>query len=54
LMNGVSAMKDYRKGKLTLRSYNVEPTALPAVNAKSPQIPTRSTSSSEISSARRS
>jgi putative transcriptional regulator len=34
LMDGVNAMKDHRKGKLTLRSYNVEAAPLPEVNAK--------------------
>jgi putative transcriptional regulator len=34
LMDGVSAMKDHREGKLTLRSYNVKPAPLPKVNAK--------------------
>lgn len=34
LMDGVSAMKNHREGKLTLRSYNVEAAPLPEVNAK--------------------
>ena len=34
LMEGVGAMKEHREGKLTLRSYNVESTPLPQVDAK--------------------
>jgi putative transcriptional regulator len=34
LMEGVAAMKEHREGKLTLRSYNVESTPLPQVDAK--------------------
>jgi len=33
-MEGVAAMKGQRKGKLTLRSYNVEPAPLPKVDSK--------------------
>jgi len=34
LMEGVAAMKSHREGKLTLRSYKVEPTPLPKVDSK--------------------
>jgi len=34
LMQGVGAMKGHRDGKLTLRSYKVEPAPLPKVDAK--------------------
>ena len=34
LMEGVAAMKSQREGKLTLRSYKVEATSLPKVDAK--------------------
>jgi len=34
LMEGVAAMKSYREGKLTLRSYKVEPAPLPNVDSK--------------------
>lgn len=34
LMEGVSAMKGHREGKLTLRNYKVEPAPLPTVSAK--------------------
>lgn len=34
LMEGVSAMKKHREGKLTLRSYKEEVTPLPAVDSK--------------------
>jgi putative transcriptional regulator len=34
LMEGVAAMKSHREGKLTLRSYKVEPAALPNVDSK--------------------
>jgi putative transcriptional regulator len=34
LMEGVDAMKKHRGGKLTLRSYKVEVTPLPAVDSK--------------------
>ena len=34
LMEGVAAMKRHRKGKLTLRSYKVDPTPLPKVDSK--------------------
>lgn len=34
LMEGVAAMKSYREGKLTLRSYKVEPAPLPKVDSK--------------------
>ena len=34
LMEGVAAMKGQRKGKLTLRSYKVEPAPLPKVDSK--------------------
>jgi putative transcriptional regulator len=34
LMEGVAAMKSHREGKLTLRSYKVEPAPLPIVNSK--------------------
>jgi len=34
LMEGVAAMKSHREGKLTLRSFKVEPTPLPQVDAK--------------------
>jgi putative transcriptional regulator len=34
LAEGVTAMKDHRKGKLTLRTYKVVPAALPKVDSK--------------------
>ena len=34
LIEGVDAMKKHREGKLTLRSYKVDPAPLPAVNSK--------------------
>ena len=34
MMEGVAAMKSHREGKLTLRSYKVEPEALPKVDSK--------------------
>jgi putative transcriptional regulator len=34
LLDGVTAMKDHREGKLTLRNYKVEPTPLPKVDSK--------------------
>ena len=34
LVEGVSAMKDHREGKLTLRSYKVEVEPLPKVDSK--------------------
>jgi len=34
LMEGVVAMKSHREGKLTLRSYKVEPAPLPNVDSK--------------------
>jgi len=34
MMEGVAAMKGQRKGKLTLRSYKVEPAPLPKVDSK--------------------
>ena len=34
LMEGVAAMKSQREGKLTLRSFKVEPTPLPKVDSK--------------------
>jgi putative transcriptional regulator len=34
LMKGVAAMKSHREGKLTLRSYKVEPAPLPNVDSK--------------------
>lgn len=34
LMEGVAAMKANREGKITLRSYKVEPSPLPTVNSK--------------------
>jgi len=34
LMEGVAAMKTHLEGKLTLRSFNVEPAPLPKVDAK--------------------
>lgn len=34
LMEGVTAMKGHREGKLTLRSYKVEPAPLPKVDSK--------------------
>lgn len=34
LMEGVAAMKGHRAGKITLRSYRVEATALPDVDSK--------------------
>jgi putative transcriptional regulator len=34
MMEGVAAMRGHRKGKLTLRSYKVEPAPLPKVDSK--------------------
>ena len=34
LMEGMAAMKSHREGKLTLRSYKVEPMPLPKVDSK--------------------
>jgi putative transcriptional regulator len=34
MMEGVRAMKSHREGKITLRTYNVEATALPKVDSK--------------------
>ena len=34
LMEGVATMKDSREGKITLRSYKVDPATLPKVNSK--------------------
>ncbi len=34
MMEGVAAMKGHRKGKLTLRTYKVEPAPLPKVDSK--------------------
>lgn len=34
LMEGLTAMKGHREGKLTLRSYKVEPAPLPKVDSK--------------------
>jgi len=34
LMEGVAAMKSHREGKITLRSYKVEPKPLPKVDSK--------------------
>src|SRR6202042_3635441 len=34
LMEGAAAMKSHREGKLTLRTYKVEPTPLPKVDSK--------------------
>ena len=34
LMDGVAAMKSHHEGKLTLRSFKVEPAPLPKVDAK--------------------
>jgi putative transcriptional regulator len=34
LMEGVATMKGHREGKLTLRSYKVEPAPLPKVDSK--------------------
>lgn len=34
LIEGVAAMKRHREGKLTLRTYKVEPTPLPKVDSK--------------------
>ena len=34
MMEGVSAMKSHREGKLTLRNYKVEPETLPKVDSK--------------------
>jgi putative transcriptional regulator len=34
LMEGMTAMKSHREGKLTLRSFKVEPAPLPKVDAK--------------------
>jgi putative transcriptional regulator len=34
LIEGVGAMKNHREGKLTLRSYKVEPLPLPKVDSK--------------------
>ena len=33
LMEGVAAMKSHREGKLTLRTFKVEPAPLPKVDA---------------------
>ena len=34
LMEGVAAMKGHREGKLTLRSYKIDPAPLPTVDSK--------------------
>ncbi len=34
LMEGVAAMKGHREGKITLRSYKIEPRPLPKVDSK--------------------
>jgi putative transcriptional regulator len=34
LMEGVAAMKGHREGKITLRSYKIEPKPLPRVDSK--------------------
>ena len=34
LMEGVAAMKGHREGKITLRSYKIEPKQLPKVDSK--------------------
>ncbi len=34
LMEGVAAVKNYRRGKLTLRSYKIESGPLPKVDSK--------------------
>lgn len=34
LMEGVAAMGDHRKGKVTLRNYKIEPAPLPNVDSK--------------------
>jgi putative transcriptional regulator len=34
LMDGVKAMQQHREGKLTLRTYNVEPVPLPKVDSR--------------------
>jgi putative transcriptional regulator len=34
LMEGIAAMKNYREGKITLRTYRVEPAPLPKVDSK--------------------
>ncbi len=34
LMEGVAAMKSHREGKITLRSYKIEPKPLPRVDSK--------------------
>jgi putative transcriptional regulator len=34
MMEGVAAMKSYREGKVTLRSYHVDPAPLPNVDSK--------------------
>src|SRR5580693_6724791 len=34
LADGVVAMKEHREGKLTLRTYKIEPAALPRVDSK--------------------
>ncbi len=34
IMEGVAAMKSHREGKLTLRTYKIEPTAAPSVDSK--------------------
>jgi putative transcriptional regulator len=34
LLDGIAAMKGHREGKLTLRNYRVEPSALPPVDSK--------------------
>ena len=34
MIEGVAAMKSHREGKITLRSYNIEPAPLPRVDSK--------------------
>jgi putative transcriptional regulator len=34
LARGVAAMKEHREGKITLRTYKIEPAALPRVDSK--------------------
>jgi putative transcriptional regulator len=34
MMEGIEAMRSHREGKLTLRTYKVEPTIVPAVDSK--------------------
>ena len=34
MKEGVTAMKDHREGKITLRTYKVEPSALPKVDSR--------------------